>query len=258
MFALEKWYLDLVDAPGNAMIGYTARIRSGRLSAGYASCLVSAPDRPPIDVTTIRNVQHPELRDRRLTWHCPSLDLDGEWTAEAPPIGCTLLETEAGSIQWSCLLPRARGTVRMGAEELTGYGYVECLRLTLPPGQLPFNTLRWGRHVSDRHSVVWIEWEGASARRAIWLDGVDQPGARVTPIGLTELSEGRSLQFAGSRTLRDRPVLGAVGEALPGFARRLAGPLATMREHKRLDRSSVMKRGLALDHGWTIHEEVTW
>lgn len=258
LFTLDKWYLDLVTDDGTAVIGYAARIRSGPLSAAYASCLVSPPDRAPTDAAAIRGVQLPALDGHTLRWDCPGLALAGEWSGESPPIVRTLLDTGAGSLTWECLLPRARARLSLASRELAGHGYAERLRLTMSPGELPFDTLRWGRHVSDRHSVVWIEWEGATGFRGIWLDGEEQPEARLTPTGVTGLEHGRSLRFEGSRTLRDRPVLGAVGAALPEFARRLAGPLGAMRERKLLDRSSVMAGQEPLDRGWSIHEEVRW
>jgi len=240
------------------VIGYAARIRSGPLSAAYASCLLSSPDRAPTDDTALRGARLPELDGRTLRWDCPALALAGEWSGDSPAIVRTLLDTGAGVLTWECLLPRARARLRLAGREIAGYGYAERLRLTLSPGELPFDTLRWGRHVSDRHSVVWIEWEGATGFRSVWLDGAEQPEARPIPAGVTGLCDGRALRFEGSRTLRDRPVLGAVGKALPEFARRLAGPLGAMRERKLLDRSSVMEGDTPLDRGWSIHEEVQW
>ena len=43
------------------------------------------------------------------------------------------------------------------------------------------------------------------------------------------------------------------------LAARVAGRLATMQEHKQLSASSLVDAaGHALDHGWAIHEVVTW
>ena len=257
-FSLEKWYLDLVDDDGVAVIGYAARLHTGPLATRYASILHSPSAGAPTERTALRRIRPPEFHRGTLSWACVPLGLEGEWVAEAAPISRALFATEAGSIEWECLLPRARARIRLGGNAIAGYGYAERLRLTLPPGQLPFHRLRWGRHVSDRHSVVWIAWDGATTRHSVWLDGVEEPGARLTSSGVEGLPQGQSLRLSGSRTLRDRPVLGAVGEALPEFARHLAGPLGTMREHKRLDRSSLMAGGLTLDAGWCIPEEVMW
>jgi hypothetical protein len=49
-----------------------------------------------------------------------------------------------------------------------------------------------------------------------------------------------------------------VADVLPALARRVAGPLAGMREHKEVARSSIVTAGRALDDGWTVREVVTW
>jgi hypothetical protein len=67
-----------------------------------------------------------------------------------------------GLINWTCHMPRAQATVQFHGEKIAGLGYVESLTLSIPPSKLPFRTLRWGRHLSDRHWLVWIGWAVAA------------------------------------------------------------------------------------------------
>lgn len=155
-------------------------------------------------------------------------------------------------------MARARATVRIGDITYDGLGYAESLSLTIPPWKLPFDELRWGRHASSRHFVVWIDWRGAEPRRWVWLDGEEQQDAVVTDAGVSGLGGGATLCVQGGRDVANRDVLVTLTDLLPGLTRRLTGRLGEMHEHKRVDRSSVISAGVRPDDGWTVHEVVKW
>jgi len=257
-FTLVKWYFDVVTDDGVALVSYAAQLRWGALRLRYASAFRQDAENEVREVSTIRRVGSPRVEGNRIAWRCPAIDLEGEWETRSPPIEQTLLRTTAGQLRWSCRMPRARATVRLGGDESTGLGYAERLRLTIPPNRLPFRLLRWGRHVSTVHSVVWIEWRGDHERRWVWVDGREQPDARLTERGLEGLSGDRELRLELPRDLVDRPVIAAFAHLPPALARRIAGPVGTMREHKQLARSKLIEAGRPLDSGWTLFEEVTW
>jgi hypothetical protein len=258
MFRLLKYYLDLVTEDGTALIGYAARLRLGGIQVGYSSVLLSAPGASPLERSTLDRSPLPGRSGDAITWDSPGIRLTGRWLGQTAPIHRALLQGQGGAIQWTCHMPRATGTVRVGETALTGIGYVDSLRLTIAPWRLPFRTLRWGRHASADHSLVWIDWAGGSEARWIWLDGAEQPGAGFSATGLTGLPANTSLEFSDSRDVRDRRVLASLGEVLPRLIPRLAPRLAAMREHKQLSRSSLNQAGRALDQGWSLHEQVTW
>lgn len=258
VFALAKWYLDLVTDDGRALVAYAARLQWGPIRLVYSALLRSAPGSPPVQAASIRRGQPPHHDGDVITWRSAPLGLTGAWRADSTPLGATLLETEAGRIEWNCRMPRAQAHVACGDERWTGRGYVETLTLTIPPNRLPFRILRWGRHLSSRHAVVWIEWEGGTNRRWVWLDGTVQPAARLTPVGL-DLGDGRAIRFSVSRDLRTQDVEANLSPITASVRRRLAGMIGTMHEHKLLSRSTLVgENGVALDDGWAIHEEVTW
>ena len=258
-FLLEKWYLDLVTDDGTALVGYVGGVTWHGLAVGVTSRLVAAPDAPPAETSTLGGHRWPVLTHGVLTWAAAPLSLHGEWRALAPPVERTLLNSSAGTIEWSCLMPRARASVVTASGRLEGLGYAERLRLTLPPWVFPFHTLRWGRHVSADHAVVWIEWDGEVSMRATWLDGVPQPDARVDAAGVLGLAGGHAVRFHTARDLSRRAVGDTIARMAPVLAARVAGRLASMQEHKQLSRSSLVDAGgRALDDGWAIHEVVTW
>jgi hypothetical protein len=258
-FTLDKWYLDLVADDGTAVVGYAAKVAWQAFGLRYTSALLVPSASPPIEQTSLGDDAWPRFADGCVTWTSKTLGLHGEWRGLEPPIAHTLLTSPAGSIEWSCVMPRARVEVVTPSARYDGLGYAEHLRLTLPPWALPFRTLRWGRHVSDRHSLVWIEWDGEQAMRAAWLDGEPQASARVVDSGLAGLTEQRELRWRASRDLTRRAVDRLVARVAPALSALVAGRLGTMQEHKRLSPSSLLDAsGQAIDNGWAIHEVVTW
>ena len=258
MFLLDKWYLDVVTDGGDVAILYAARLRWGALRAAYASTIEDARRATRREAHTIRGVEPARRGAGALTWRNRALDVDGRWQRGVRPIRRTLASSPVGEIRWSCHVPSGRANVHIGASAYDGIGYAERLRLTIRPWTLPFHSLRWGRHASDRRSVVWIDWRGAERRSWVWLDGREQPNAVVTDAGVSGLDDGVELCVGNGRDVVDRRVLAAFADLLPGIARRAAGPLADMHERKRVEPSTVVRAGRPLDRGWTVRELVTW
>lgn len=235
-FVLVKWYLDLITEDGIALVFYAAGLRWGPVRLGYASMLRTGPGVRPLARWTMGRVRWPSHQGDAVHWHDERLRVRGDWLKAAPPIQCTL----AQGIHWHCHMPRAWAAVRADNTDLEGFGYAECLRVTVPPSRLPFQTLRWGRHLSADHSLVWIAWMGAMPLTRVWLDGVTAPQAMVTDTGLAGLPEGGTLELRSSDEVRDRRI-----------------PFVGLHEHKWLSRSSIVAAGQVRDEGWTLHEIVS-
>lgn len=257
MFHLGKWYLDLVTPDGTAVICYAARLRWGPLRLRYASILVAPPRAETEEAATVRRVERPGIDRDILRWRSGPLDVQGEWRRRRPAIRETLQRDGAGAVRWSCRMPLADAEVQWGGRRFAGLGYVESLGLTIPPTQLPFRTLRWGRHLSRDHCLIWIDWTGEVSGRWIWLDGVRQPEATFSGEGMIRLANGRSLHLRDSRDLQNRLVLPSVAAVIPAIAARRAGSLATLHEHKMVARSALHQDEKPLDGGWTVCEIVT-
>lgn len=258
MFRLHKWYLDVVTDQGDALIAYAARLRWRQLRLGYAAVLHSPPSAPAREISHFGRIGRPKLEDDVLVWDQASLHLRGRWHRSSPAVRRTLLRTSDGAIRWTCHQPSARATVECEGWALNGVGYVERLSLTIPPWKLPFRHLRWGRHASDRHAVVWINWSGRDNRQFTWLDGVEQLDARPDGSGVCGLADGVELQVRCLRDICRRPALARLSDQLPVGIQRLLTPLHGMREHKQLARSAIIRNGTLADRGWTVLEEVAW
>ena len=258
MFMLDKWYLDVNGVGGDVAILYAARLRWGAVRIRYASVLEDSPDAPHRESWTVRDIEPPRRAERALIWHNGPLDVAGRWQRDSRPIRCTLASSPAGSIRWSCHVPRAHARVRVRATAYDGLGYAERLRLTMVPRALPFDALRWGRHLSSRHALVWIDWRGADRRSWVWLDGKAQPDAVVSDHGVSRLVGGTELCIGAGRDVVDRAVLAAFSDRVPVLTRHVAGRLAAMHERKRVEHSALVRAGVQLDDGWTVRELVTW
>jgi hypothetical protein len=258
MFLLDKWYLDVVTSGGEVAIVYSARLRWGAVRVGYASALEDCGPGAHHESRTLRAVEAPRHNASALTWHNRILDVEGCWQCDAPPIDRTLASTSVGEIRWSCQMLRARASIRIADRTYDGLGYVERLRLTIPPRKLPFDALRWGRHLSDRCSLIWIDWRGAEHQSWVWLNGTEQPAALVTDAGVCGLVDGAELCLEEGRDVLNRHTIVSLSDLLPAVVRRASAPLAGMRERKRVARSSIVIGSNRVDQGWTLHELVTW
>lgn len=250
VFLLEKWYADVVTAQGQGAIVYAARLRWGPLRIAYGATLVFSEGHARRVKTTVRRVALPWLDRDVATWQNAALGVEARWCRDAEPIESYLADGPDGAIRWQCHMPRAVARVQIGDAAFNGLGYVEQLELTIPPAKLPFRggALCWGRYLSHRHAVVWIEWTGADPRQWVWLDGVEQ----------YSLDSGWRLVLHESRVIRDQPLLATIRVPFPKLARRLARTLNAAREHKRLSHATLLNDASPVDEGWAIHEEVLW
>lgn len=257
MFRLVKWYFDLVTDDGTAVIAYAARLRLAGIRLTCGATLVSPPAGPAREQSVVRGVRPPGRQRDSIVWQCESLDIAGRWQTGGRPIRRQLACTADGVIRWECVAPRSRAVVTAAGTVLDGWGYVERLRLTIPPWKLPFDHLRWGRFVSPADAVTWIAWDGETPRTHVWLEGELLPGALVSPGVISQ--PGRMQLVPGSpRLLRDREVRSALAGAHGIFARILPRSLRRVREHKWLARARLIYNDGAEVEGWVIDEEVTW
>lgn len=264
-FNLTKWYMDCVSDDGTALIGYWARLGWGSLALEYAAVLYAPVAGQPVQLHALRSLSAPHIAGADCRWHCAPLGLRGQWVAEDAPVSRDLLDSPRGGIRWTLHQPRAEARVRLdtasGSVEIRGLGYVEELTLTVPPWQLPFDVLFWGRFLTPDHALVWIQWERGAApdesrRRFVLLDGREVDGAVIAAEGV-RLPAGE-LRFAESRPLREGPLIATVLGAIPGLISLLPARFRNIHEAKRLSRGELRQQGLGPSAGWSIHEVVRW
>lgn len=258
-FSLDKWYLDAVGESGEVFIGYSATLGWRGLHVSYASTLTGGAGEPRTR-STVRSEEEPILRNGSLAWTSSALGVKGSWRdGAAPGISRTLYESPEGAVVWNCVLPAARCELAHEGRSLRGPGYAERLSLTLPPWTLPIDTLRWGRFLTEAHSVVWIDWrtKDGPPRTWIFVDGAEVRGE--TSEETVSFEGGRLRLPLESRLLLRAGRLSYLLRNLP-FSRSLrTSPLRralAMHETKWRTRGCLELDGEAPSPGWAIHEIV--
>ena len=146
---------------------------------------------------------------------------------------------------------------RASVAAVDGFGYAERLRLTIPPWRLPIRTLRWGRYVSAQRSLVWIDWTGESACRAVFLNGRPATAVRVDDDGV-ELAGGTRATFDRGLIVRSGTLGRTVLGAIPGLRSAAPARIFQVEECKWRSRTLVSAAGGESEEGWSIHEVVRW
>lgn len=253
MFRLSKWYMDCVGPDGSAVVGYWARLQWGLLRLRYAATLVKHAESVS-EAATLRPGGQPRRDSDGLAWRCGPLHVRGHWRALDPPVRQRLLASDHGNVDWLCQMPRARARVIFDDGALVeGLGYVELLEMTLRPWQLPFRELRWGRFLSARASVVWIEWRGSGALVIVCVNGEQKDAGQLSDAAVTW--RGGRLELQTGSVLRDGTLGVTALAAIPLLNLVAPGAVREIHECKRVRRGRLFGDNQVED-GWALDEVV--
>jgi len=257
IFSLSKWYVDGVDASGRVVIAYWARLAMRDVGLTWHA-LTEYADEDVARDWSVATVLPPVRDEGRITWQSEVLDLSLHLTPRDAPCTLTLLESPAGAVEWhSDTMTAALRLERRGRPAFEGTGYAECLSMTLPPWQLPIDTVDWGHWSATDHSrsSTWFRWRGAHPLTIVVEDGRRATSPSVD--GTTITTEHSSLDVSPVRLL-ERRHLGEVLSPIPLLARAVPSWMLRMQETKWL--GHAVRRdvdGTARD-GWAVFERVTF
>jgi len=209
-----------------------------------------------VEINTTLHFSAPQVTDSSIQWASSHLGVLGTWKGIAQPIKRTLLESPGGNIEWNCLLPRARAEVLIGGRQMGGLGYVEHLTMSIPPWQLPFDELRWGRFLSDEDALVWIYWSGSHYLNVGFHNGVPVENPVLTDHGFE--GEGVGLTLGENSVLREGALIDSALSMIRGIHRLFPFRILTTHECKWISRGILKKPSAADSNGWAIHEVVRW
>jgi len=256
-FSLEKYYVDLVTAEGQYFIGYSARLTWGAIKINYCATL-HHPSMLGVNAgPSLTSRGRPIADDSVLTWHNPKLGFDGQWQKLASSERHVLHQTDEGVVEWNCLQPSAQVQLTTtSGETYHGLGYVEFLKLTIPPWHLGLRALLWGRFVSEDHSVVWIEWRGKHDLLLLVCDGQRAVNPQISDNCVRCEDFELSLERAG--IIREDSIGETLVSKIPSVLRLAPIEFLGGKENKYISRGRLAFAG-GLDHtGWVIHERVSW
>jgi len=258
-FVLSKWYFDCVADDGRTFIGYLAELRWKSLAIHYQSILLHPEKDGARTRSSLRRCRPPVVSRSRLTCKSPAFQIDGTWNALEPPIEATVLESDSGTIQWHCLRPRAAARVRIGkAQTISGLGYAEHVRLTIPPWRLPLQELRWGRFLSATDSLIWMDWRGPYSKRLVFHNGSAVLAGTITDQQVVLRDHEAVLDFESSCVVREGAVAKTALSIIPRVEKLFPMPVLGIRECKWKSRAVLRRSGMAVTNGWAIHEVVQW
>lgn len=256
MLLLTKWYFDCVSVDGDAFLGYWAKLCWGPVTIPYAASVFRAAAGPSRERGGLRVCPPPAIHGGTLEWDCRTLGVHGRWRASQPPCQLTLVDDADGSITWRCHVPAAAVRVQLAdGRSLAGLGYAEELTLSVAPSRLPFDELHWGRFVSDRDSLTWIQWQGRTPRQWVIQNGVAVSGATIEENEVRLAGDHGVLEIHDTVTLRDGPLASTALRTIPGTRYWLLRGIEHARETKWLS-AGTLTTATHASSGWVIHEVV--
>lgn len=255
-FELEKWYADCISDTGDAAIAYYGAARWNKLSVNYSSLLTITGDAPARAQYSVRGSEAPSHDGSLVHWRSPHLHFHGTWTTVDRGYAETLYSGDDGFVEWHCLQPRANAVIDWAdGKQLRGLGYVERLRMTVPPWKLPIDELLWGHFLSATDSLVWIDWRGSVRTKLVLLNGRRIDAAEVSENAVSFGTSGL-LTFNEGSVLREGK-LGAVALAALSTIKKLL-PVRILDVDETKWRSRARLKHPDPHEGWAIHEVVKW
>jgi hypothetical protein len=254
-FSLRKWYLDCVADNGDTFIGYSAALRWKALTLHYSSITSSRRNSAASTNTSLRKSSFPRMSGRLIDWSSKALNLVGAWTPMSEPIQQTLYDSSEGMVTWSCVHPRSKADITFGGNRhIAGLGYAEYLELTVKPWQLPFSELRWGRFVSERDALVWIEWRGGAPLSVVFHNGKQIRDASISDEQIA-IDQGRTVLSLTQRTeLRKGVLISTALSEIPMISTFIPPRMLNTYECKWRSRGVLSTNGSSSSSGWAIHE----
>ena len=253
-FFLSKWYFDCVSDDGEAFIGYAAEMRWRTFSIDYTSTLHYRRNQKDRAATSLRKIVPPRVEDSYLQWNSSHLGVIGKWTPITQPIERTLVESEAGNIEWKCLQPNAKAEVAVDDIRIEGSGYVDHVIMTIPPWQLPFDQLRWGRFHANGDSIVWLDWQGGTEINLAFHNGAPIKNLVIDLHSLR--TSNLSLELETGDVLREGALVRTALAKVPGLDKVFPASILHTYECKKLSRGMLRTSPITAQPGWAIHEVV--
>lgn len=254
-FSLTKWYFDVVTDDGRLAIAYWAEVRWNRLRQPFCALLLSpGAARAGEWLFSGRRVPAPASDAGGLRWNAEPLALTIDFIRREPAFQQRLLETKTGVLDWCCEIPRADVRLRAGETTLEGVGYAERLELGVLPWRIPADEIRWGRFLSSRTSVVWIDWRGDAPQHFVFHDGRLTRPASISDEQI-QFGNGWQLALHKSRIVTDE-ALGGLLRPLERL-RSLVAPIARVHQTRWLSRGELYEAAAITERGWSLHEMVS-
>ncbi|MGB7069585.1 MAG: hypothetical protein WBD22_08830 [Pyrinomonadaceae bacterium] len=250
--------MDCITDRGDVFIGYAATLKWRSFTLNYTSVLQRVSDGQPETRTSLLKFSAPKASKRFIEWSSEPLSIKGTWNARSEPIQQTLYKTESGTIEWNCVQPASNARVVSRGFEFDGAGYVEHISISIPPWQLPINELRWGRHIADGSSLIWIDWKGPHPLCLVFHKGLAVEGARVTDNEVAFHGGRMMIVPQTSQVLREGPLISTALSMIPGIGSFVPLRMLSTYESKWCSEGVLETAATNAARACVIHETVRW
>jgi len=253
-FSFKKWYLDAADDQGNVYIGYWVSLHWRSLTLYAYQHLWRTSQEGVKTQGGLTRQPTPFLEnDKRLVWK--PQNLNATWDSAAARLDQQLLKSEKGEIKWQCIQPKAKVNIELPRISFSGWGYTECIEITIPVWKLPFKTLYWGRAHSENHYLVWIKWESPTTQSLVWHNG--QRGTDLIITGHQISSSDIRLKVGENTTLRQGKLISTIFQPFSKIKKLLPTRTFLADEQKWYSRGQLETKTNS-EPAIIIHEKVTW
>ena len=253
-FSLKKWYLDVADDKGNVYIGYCISLKWGKFELNGFQHLWHSFEKGIETQTEITKQSAPEYKGgNQLIWQ--PTGIEAIWESVGKPIEETLLDIEDGKIIWQCTQPKAHASIKSSKLSFSGWGYTECIDITVPVWKLPFKTLYWGRCHTNNHYLVWIKWDGKTKQNLIWLDGKCSRDFIIEDNKI--IGSDFLLKFGGNIPLRQGTIRSTIFQPFGNIIKILPKTIFLVDERKWYNRG-ILETDSQVESAVIIYEQALW
>ncbi len=174
-----------------------------------------------------------------------------------PIIRSLYKDSENNELIWSCHHPKALTEIIYNGNIYKGFGYAETLYSRIKPWNLPIDELKWGRFLSDTHTLIWIYWKGKHPLNKIFFNNIEYNDAVIENDTVIFGDGIYQLNFSEIQLIRKGNLSGLFSKmalAKIFFNRRILNTL----EIKYKAKTTLSKNSIFLSDGWSLFEIVTW
>jgi len=253
-FSLKKWYLDVADDWGDVYIGYCVSLKWGKVELNGLQHLWHSPETGVETQMEITKQSAPEYKgENQLVWQPKGIE--AIWESADRPIKETLLDITEGKIVWQCTQPKAHASINSSKLSFSGWGYTECIDITVPVWKLPFRTLYWGRCHTDNHYLVWIRWDGKTRQNLIWFDGKCSQDFVIEEEKI--IGSDFLLRLGENVPLRQGKIGSTIFQPFGNIVKILPKTILSMDESKWYNKG-ILEANSKAESATTIYEKVSW
>lgn len=252
MFWLKKYYFDGIDESGNTFILYYAVLRLFGIKIPYSSYLICTESQSVQRSIISRSV----VGKNNTSFFNKKLKISANWLPLTNSLSKVLLQNKTKNIDWKCCIPKGKFTFEWEDLKFSGLGYCEVLKMNFGVWKLPITTLKWGRFLSENHSLIWIEWIGKHPLKIVFWNGKPIENVQISETGLWFADQRMKLKFENPIILKNEELYTIIKKywfLKPFFSRKFL----SSKEIKYRSKSTFFTENQQ-ETGFSLYETVQW